>query len=171
MFEVQFEDSISPSLLSMARLLDNPQPTMEEIGQLMTTWVREAHESQRGLSDSRPFHRLSSKYAKAKLKAGGSPARVLFGPSPRSGGAGGDLFASWGIRHKTPTVVVVGSVGGTLEKIKASAHDGGLAQYLGRPELNRLRFGWTDELMRKVIDLWMDKLVDAANEAEGGKAG
>lgn len=165
---VDFRDGITPSLLALDRLLANPKPMMKEVGQLMVTWIRESHDAQRSLKTKRPYHPLDARYAKAKRRAGGSPQRVLFGPSPGSGGAGGALFGSWGVRHMTPQVVVVGATGGRLNRVKASAHDGGLAQYLGRPELNRLQLGWHDKKLREVISAWLDHLVEEARKARGG---
>lgn len=164
---VKFHDGIRPSLIAMDAVLAAPGSTIDEIGQMMVTWLREAHDAQVGLADGVRFAPLAPRYAKAKLRAGGSPARVVFGPSPGSGGAGGALFASWGIQAKTRWSVTVGATGGVLNRIKASAHDGGLAQYLARPELNRLRIGWSDDNMKKAAGHLMDRVVSAGNQAPG----
>lgn len=165
MIAVQFADGISKSLLAMESLLARPKGTLDEIGQLMVTFVRESHDAQIGLADKAPFAPVTARYAKRKLAAGGSPGRVLFGPSPRSAGQGGELFGSWGVLATTASSVTVGATGGVLNRIKASAHDGGLAQYLGRPELNRLRLGWDDKRLEQAISHFLDKLVDAGDQA------
>ncbi len=152
---------ITRSLLGFSRMLANPKPVMNEVAQLMVTWLKEAHTAQVGIRDGQPYHPLAPEYAKAKLRAGGSPARVLFGPSPGSAGAGGDLFGSWKALTVTPKAVAVGAGGGRLNRVKASAHDGGLAQLLGRPELNRLQLGWHDKRLVEVISLWLDRFQQA----------
>lgn len=161
MIQVKWEDNIRASLVSMEAVLKGDPAGMDEIGQLMVTWIRESHDAQRGLEDNAPYAPVTARYAKAKLRAGGSPGRVLFGPSPGSGGAGGNLFASWGVVSKGKWSVTVGATGGRLNKVKASAHDGGLAQYLGRPELNRLRLGWTDKRMSQCVGVMLDKVMKA----------
>lgn len=155
--DFKFKDGISESLIGLERALANTRPVMAEVGQLMVTMIRESHDANVGM-DGKPMAKVSKEYGKRKLAAGGNPGRILFGPSPGGIGGGGDLHRSWNVRHITPTVVAVGATGGVLNAIKASAHDGGLAQYLGKPRLNRLRMGWTDKTLTKACAAWMDEL-------------
>ena len=167
--KVEFKEDITPSLVAMDRVLANPKPSLDEVGQLMVTLTKEAHTGQRGLQDGRPYAKLSKAYSIAKGKAGGNVSRILFGPSPRSDGAGGDLFASWGVIYQTKIMVMVGAKGGSkLNRIKASAHDGGLAQYLGRESLNRLRLGWNEKDFGKAMGIMMDRVMKAGNDAPKG---
>ena len=151
---IVFENGISPWLQSVAKGLGSKEP-MEEIGERMVTMIRESHTGQRGVADGRPYERLSARYAARKAKVGGSP-KILVGPSPggKSSG-GGSLLSSWRRLTLSATGVTVGA-GGARNRRLASAHDGGLAQRLNRPELNRLRVGWPKKSFKEICRFWMD---------------
>jgi len=160
---VVLDENITPWLQSVVKGLDDKAP-MEEIGEKMVTMVRESHTGQRGVSDGRPYAPLSERYAARKAKVGGSP-KILVGPSP--GGktsGGGSLLSSWRRLRTTATGTSVGA-GGARNRRLASAHDGGLADRLGRPELNRLRIGWPPRKLEEFCKLWMDRLFERGARA------
>lgn len=154
---IVYQDEISPWLKSLVKGMDDPQP-MEEIGERMVTLVKESHTGQRGVADNKPYAPLSARYAKRKAKVGGSP-KILVGPSPgaRTSG-GGSLLASWRRLRTTAHGVSVGA-GGTRNRKLASAHDGGMADRLGRDSLNRLRIGWPPKTFEKFCKFWIDELI------------
>lgn len=137
------KDEISPWLHKVAKRMEQKAP-LEEAGELMVTMVREAHQSGQEFETGRPMQRLSKSYQKRKRDASGS-SKKLFGIPPTVG----SLFRSWRVLRATKDHVVVGAGDGRNRRL-ASAHDGGLARHLSRPELNRLRLSFGDKSLTRI---------------------
>lgn len=162
--EVRYRSEIAPMLrelrLTLAEGTAQRREAMEEAGALMASEIVLSMEAQVGMSDGAAYTPLSERYAKHKGTA--RTGRTLFGPT-------GLLKASWRTLELGTSRVLVGAGISPLEAIKASAHDGGMADYLKRPELDRLRIGWRQELADKVANAFMDKVVgNAEKRAPGG---
>lgn len=128
----------------------------------MVRYVKESMVAQRGVANGKPYAPLSPKYAKWKVAHGGSAERVLYHR--------GRLANSWRITVNDGERVVVGAGGGAINADKAAGHDGGLADALGRPELNRLQIGFSDKMADEInVALW-DAIL-AAVERKSPKKG
>jgi len=160
---VNYKSEIAPMLrelrLTLAEGTPQRREAMEEAGALMASEIVLSMEAQVGLSDGTPYAPLSERHAKRKGTS--RTGRTLFGPT-------GLLKASWRTLDLGTSRVLVGAGISPLEAIKASAHDGGLAEYLKRPELDRLHIGWTDKLADKVANAFMDRVVGNAEKRAHG---
>jgi hypothetical protein len=144
-----YHDEISPFLEEVQReLAKGGNKALDEAGALMTHRVVNAMEAQRGLQDGRRYAPWTKSYKKKR-----GPGRILF--------LLGDLANSWRWRVEKWGFVIF--AGGLEENaIKASAHDGGVAERTGKGKWNRLRLGWRDRDLQRVGQRFMDRLVDDA---------
>jgi len=156
---VKYKGDLGPMLRELRLTLEEQTPqrreAMEEAGALMAAEIVSSMEAQVGLSDGKPYAPLSEAHAKRKGTA--RTGRTLFGKT-------GLLKASWRILNLGRDRVLVGAGISELEAVKASAHDGGQADYLNRPELNRLRIGWNRRLMDRVAETFMNRVVSNAEK-------
>ena len=141
MVKLSYMDGLTPFVESMAEALAGDHaPVLAEVGEFMASSIKLRQSEQRGLGNGIPYKALTPKYADRKKRAGGNPARILYGPTPggnnppRKKGAavmprtrGGELAASWRRMQTTQTAVWVGAAGsdssGTLNLDKAGGND------------------------------------------------
>lgn len=137
----KYRDAITPLLRTLREEMREYRASdsgLRSVGDALVRVVRESMNQQVGVQDGRTYEPLSPKYARRKEKLGGPPTRPLY--------FHGRLAGSWRIVRISSTRVVVGAGGGKINATKANAHDGGLAMKYGRPELDRLRLGFSDSL-------------------------
>jgi hypothetical protein len=122
----------------------------------MTRIIKESMVALVGVADGVPYQPLSPRYARRKANAGGPAGRPLWFHSRLAG--------SWRIIRISRGKVVVGPGGGKVNITKANAHDGGLADHLGKPELNRLRLGFNDKLLDSLGSIFLDRVMENADK-------
>lgn len=155
---VRYRDAISPLLEGLKEEITNYRDRrsgLRDVGDLLVRTVRESMNQQEGVADGVPYAPLSPKYARRKQRLGGPPSRPLY--------FHGRLAGSWRITSISSDRVVVGAGGGKINATKASAHDGGLADKLGRPELDRLRLGFSDKLLDACADAFVGRVLENAD--------
>lgn len=157
--EVDYKTAIRPMLRTLMKELRSLDKPLQEAGQVMATEIKTSMEAQVGVQRPTKYVQLSVAYARRK----GTPrkGRILFGT--QRGARGSSLAGSWRVLRLTKDSVLVGAGGDPEQAIKASAHDGGLARYLSRPRLNRLKLGFNKKLLQRAGGAVLDELIHRTN--------